>query len=202
MKGHVGLVCLMLVGCAHEATVVPKPPLVAPADVPIIQDFNARVKRYVEVRDTAEKNLPKLSDKAEAANIAAHRDALTEAILKARPGAQQGEVFTPEIRPYFSRVIRSELRGSDGEPAREAVKEGNPRYGENSGPVVIQVNRRYPDKQPSSVVPPTLLVRLPELPEGMSYRFVGRDLILRDEKTGLVIDIFPAAAPRLVGVKS
>jgi len=192
----------MLMGCAHKVTVVPKAPLVAPADVPIVQDFNARVKRYVEVRDNAEKSLPKLPDKAEASNITAHRNALTEAVLKARPNAKQGEMFTPDIRPYFSRVIRSEMRGSDGEPAREAIKEGNPRYGESSGPVVIQVNHRYPDKQPSSVVPPTLLVRLPALPEGLSYRFVGRDLILRDEKTGLVIDIFPAAAPRLVGVKS
>jgi hypothetical protein len=163
-----------------------------------------RVKQYAELRDREKDKLPKLPDKAEPEKIAAHKEALARTVRLARGQAKQGEIFSPPVREYLSGVIKSEMQGRAGQPVREAVKEGNPRFekGESAAPVTIHVNARYPETQPLSQVPPTLLVRLPELPDGIHYRFVGRDLILYDERTGLVIDIMPGATPPLGGGKS
>jgi hypothetical protein len=40
-----------------------------------------------------------------------------------------------------------------------------------------------------STMPPSLLLNLPKLPEGLEYRFVGRNLILYDSKANLIVDI-------------
>ena len=199
--------CAMLLaagGCTHEASVVPKPPPVAAADAPAINDFKARVKQYVELRDSENAKLPKLPEKTQPEKITAHKLSLADAVRKARTPARQGDIFTPKVRDYLSEVIHSEMRGRAGQPVREAVKDGNPRFekGTTPPPATLVVNARYPETQPLSQMPPTLLARLPELPEDLHYRFVGRDLILYDEKTGLVVDIMPAAAPPLSGGKS
>jgi len=39
------------------------------------------------------------------------------------------------------------------------------------------------------------LLNLPELPEGISYRIVGRDLVLLDAKANLVVDVLVRAMP-------
>jgi hypothetical protein len=39
------------------------------------------------------------------------------------------------------------------------------------------------------------MLKLPELPPELSYRFVGRDLVLKDIKAGLVVDVLPNAIP-------
>ena len=45
------------------------------------------------------------------------------------------------------------------------------------------------------MVPPGLLLTLPELPKGLEYRFVGRDLILLDTEPGLIVDFIPEVLP-------
>jgi hypothetical protein len=44
-------------------------------------------------------------------------------------------------------------------------------------------------------MPPTLLLRLPTLPDALKYLFVGRTLVLRDEEAGLIVDYLPNAMP-------
>jgi hypothetical protein len=39
------------------------------------------------------------------------------------------------------------------------------------------------------------MLMLPELPPGLAYRFVGRDLVLKDIKAELVVDLIPNAIP-------
>jgi hypothetical protein len=41
-----------------------------------------------------------------------------------------------------------------------------------------------------------LLDVLPRLPEELEYRFVGRDLILRDVKANLIVDFIPGILAR------
>jgi hypothetical protein len=41
--------------------------------------------------------------------------------------------------------------------------------------------------------PPTILANLPPLPPECDYRLMGRDLVLRDAKTNLIVDIVPNA---------
>jgi hypothetical protein len=44
-------------------------------------------------------------------------------------------------------------------------------------------------------VPPLILERLQQLPDGVEYRFMGRDLILRDTKANLIVDLLSGAMP-------
>ena len=43
--------------------------------------------------------------------------------------------------------------------------------------------------------PPALLLKLPELPQELAYRFVGRDLTLMDINARLIVDLIPNAIP-------
>ena len=53
----------------------------------------------------------------------------------------------------------------------------------------------YPEKIALATVPPLLLERLQRLPDGVEYRFMGRDLILRDSFSNLIVDVVPEAVP-------
>ena len=59
----------------------------------------------------------------------------------------------------------------------------------------FKVNGPYPDEEPLSTVPPNVLASLPELPEDIEYRFVGKHLILRDARANLIIDYIANAIP-------
>ena len=63
------------------------------------------------------------------------------------------------------------------------------------GTVKLAVNAVYPKDQPLGTVPPNVLEALPELPEGVEFRFVDRYLALRDAESNLIIDFMPAAIP-------
>jgi hypothetical protein len=55
------------------------------------------------------------------------------------------------------------------------------------------VNGPYPDGEPLSTVPPNVLASLPQLPEDLEYRFLGKHMILRDSRANIVIDYIPNA---------
>jgi hypothetical protein len=59
----------------------------------------------------------------------------------------------------------------------------------------VTVNAEYPDGLPLVTIPPSLLRALPALPDDMEYRLVGRDLILLDGKSGVVVDILQNVVP-------
>jgi hypothetical protein len=44
-------------------------------------------------------------------------------------------------------------------------------------------------------MPPTMFMALPELPDELQYRFVGRDLVLIDLHANLVVDVLREALP-------
>jgi hypothetical protein len=46
-----------------------------------------------------------------------------------------------------------------------------------------------------SLVPPALLLKLPQLPKELDYRFVGRHLILRDATANIIVDYILDAVP-------
>ena len=50
---------------------------------------------------------------------------------------------------------------------------------------------------PLATVPPLILNRLQPLPDGLEYRFMGRDLILRDSKANLIVDFVHEAVPTI-----
>jgi hypothetical protein len=151
-------------------------------------DFSQRVSKHVELVDRLESNLTPLTEKANAQQIAAHKRELAQAISRARASAHPGDLFTPSVRRRFIDVIRSEVHGTAGKPAQRAIQEDNPNVGRKGPPVRLAVNAVYPDSAPLSTVPASLLLRLPDLPKTVDYRFVGKALVLRDVRAGIIVD--------------
>jgi hypothetical protein len=164
---------------------------------PKVPEFKARVKNYTELVDRLEKDLGKLPDRAEPEQISAHKRALAAAIKQARAGAKQGDIFVAAERPVLLKILRTETKGKDGAPARQVIADDNPKgpaqAEHKTPPVTVAVNAIYPDGAPRSTVPPTLLLRLPKLPETIEFRFVGKALVLYDPRANLIVDYLPNA---------
>jgi hypothetical protein len=165
-----------------------------------IKDFTDRVKDYLKVHKKAAETLPPLTGNEDPVTVAAYRLALAQAIRVRRPAARRGDVFDARVVPTLVARVRAELQGAEARPARKVIREGNPDYDpEGYVPVPIRINADYPLRAPVSTVPASVLLVLPPLPEPLEYRFVGRDLILRDREANLIVDYIVGAAPPLPG---
>lgn len=177
---------LFMAAGAFAAAAEVKPP---PPD----KDFDARLKAYVELKRNVTKGLAEPPANSDPKLIEQRRTAAAQAISDARAGAKPGNLFTPAASAQIRRIIRSEMKGSDGKSAKDAAKTGNP-VAEGT-PFTPKVNAPYPASAPISMVPPTLLMRLPQLPQDIEYRFVGKTLILFDADARLILDLLPNAQP-------
>lgn len=153
---------------------------------PAFQEFTQRVQAYLKLR----KAVPQERTTKRQGEILSRRNALAQAIREARAEAKQGDIFSPEIREQFLRAIRSTLQGSTSSNVRKTIRQGEPLAG-----IRLTVNGAYPEKLPRTTVPPTLLLRLPQLPERLAYRIVGHDFVLQDTEARLVVDFIPGALP-------
>ena len=151
--------------------------------------FEARVKEYVSLRKGAEAKLPKLSKDSTPEQIEAHKTALQEAVRVARASAKAGDIFTAAAAGHIREVIKSELKPTTKQEVRKTVLES-----EVKG-VPLRVNYPYPESQELIEMPPTLLLRLPQLPKQVRYRYAGRSLLLVDRENGLIIDFMNDALP-------
>jgi hypothetical protein len=59
----------------------------------------------------------------------------------------------------------------------------------------LRVNYPYPEVNEQLEMPPNLLLRLPQLPKQIRYRFVGRNMLLVDRENGLILDYMTEAIP-------
>jgi len=162
---------------------------VSAKDKMAIAAFEKRVKEYVSLRETLEDRMPKLAAQSTPEQIEAHKTAFEETVRKARMGARQGDVFSPEIAKYIRLTIRNEFKGEDLKKLREAVLEA-----ETKG-VRLKVNYPYPDDKELTEIPATLLLKLPQLPKQVKYRFVNRNMLLVDRENGLIVDYMFDALP-------
>ena len=151
--------------------------------------FTARAKSYVGLRNRARKRLPKLSKDSTPEQIAAHKKAFEEAVRAARAGAKPGEIFTADAAEYIRRIVRTQLKPTDRREVKETVLEA-----ETAG-VPLRVNYPYPETKEFSEVPATLLLKLPQLPKEVNYRFAGRHMLLVDRDNGLILDYMLSALP-------
>lgn len=199
------LSCLAAV-CRAETTkgsLVPAPTVAMDADT--LKSFQDEVKEYVALRTKVLAKLPPTSKKATPEELAAHQHALTEAIVAARKGEERGDIFEPPVEAAIRRIVRRAFEGPDGAAIAQGIKQGNPTMEGNpepgsathevKEPVKVAVNAVYNPAAPSSSVPPSLLLELPQLPEQIRYQFVGRTLILRDTDANVILDFIPDVAP-------
>ena len=152
-------------------------------------DFTKRVAEYVAVHQKVEDSLPRLSKDATPQEIDNHQRQLGRLIMKARPTAKVGDLFTKEIRAYFRRQIAAAFAGPEGRKLKGSIMEDNP------GPIRVTVNGRYPDSVPLATMPPQVLAELPRLPEDLEYRFIASRLILLDVHAHIIVDFIEDALP-------
>lgn len=151
--------------------------------------FGARVKEYVALREALEDRLPNLSKDATPEQIEAHKLAFQDAVRAARSNAKPGDLFTAEVARSIREVVKSETRPKERQEVRHTV------LGAEVKGVALRVNYPYPETQELIEMPPTLLLKLPQLPKQVRYRYVGRSLLLVDRENGLIVDFMPDALP-------
>ena|SRR5687767_4990185 len=178
----------VFVGVANGQT--PAPPPLSPADKQIVDAFDKRTKAYVKMREALEEKMPTLSKEAKPEEIEVHKKQFQERVRNARLSAKQGDVFTPDASTLIRKMIKDEFKGRERVEFRDTVL----REAENKA-VPLRVNYPYPESQELIEMPPTLLLRLPQLPKQLRYRFVRQNLLLVDRENGLIVDYMTKALP-------
>lgn len=151
--------------------------------------FQERAKDYIALRDKLKASLPPPKPTSSPAELVARQEALAAALRRARADAKPGDIFIPEVAQILRRAIAHDLRSRTPQERAAAFTEVPAGLG-------LKVNDIYPKSVPLATVPPKLLAALPQLPEGLEYRFVGRRLILHDTMANVVADILEDAVPR------
>jgi hypothetical protein len=159
------------------------------ADRPVLADFAQRVRAYADLRYRAARAIGPLRSMDDPAEIRRATDALAAAVVRARAGARQGDIFTPAIAPLIRRAIGATC---EGHYDRLLALVNEDLEAPLPPPVV---HARWPAGAPLPTMTPDLLAALPPLPPGLQYRFVGRDLVLHDIDANLIVDVLPAAIP-------
>lgn len=153
----------------------------------VAADLQARAKQYLEFRKKVAGSSP--NSTSTPSKITSAQSELANKIRIARAGAKQGEIFTPAIAQYVRKQIASCLRGPDGDRIRASLHHAEPVN------ITLQINQSYPEKLPLQSTPPSLLLSLPQLPAGLEYRVVGRELVIRDVDANIVVDHVANALP-------
>ena len=156
---------------------------------PAVKAFETQAKDYVKFRNKIKEAAPKLSKDSTPEQIEAYRAALEQSLRAARKGAKRGDLFRPEISDHIRLTLKTEFQGRDRKEIRDIAFET-----ELQG-VVLRVNYPYAQSAEFSEMPATLLSKLPQLPAELRYRFVGRNLILVDRESSVIIDFMPDALP-------
>ena len=155
----------------------------------IVVAFRERVKDYAKLRESIEAKMPKLSKESTPEQIQAHKTEFEERVRAARADAKPGELFTPDIANFIRATIKAEYQGTERKELRETVLEADTKG------VPLRVNYTYPENKELVEMSPTLLLKLPQLPKQLRYRFVGRNLLLVDRENDLIIDYMLNAIP-------
>lgn len=165
-------------------------PKLSPHDKQLVETFQKRAKKYAKMREKLEEKMPKLSKEAKPEEIQNHKQQFQERVRAARAGAKHGDVFTKQAMAYIRGIIKDEFKGKERVEFRDTVlREADTKA------VPLRVNYPYPESEELLEMPATLLLRLPQLPKQLRYRFVGQNLLLVDRENGLIVDYMTNALP-------
>lgn len=155
----------------------------------IVVAFRERVKDYAKSREAIEAKMTPLAKESTPEQIVAHKTEFETRVRTARAGAKRGELFTPDIARYIRATIKAGYKGAKLRELRAAVMEADTKG------VPLRVNYTYPESKELVEMSPALLLKLPQLPKQLRYRFVGRNLLLVDRENGLIVDYMLNALP-------
>lgn len=173
-------------GAAQTPTATPQ---LSPTDKVAVKRFEQRVKDYMKLRNAVKSKLPKLSKDATPQQIESYRENVEAAVRNIRTGAKRGDIFNHDGSDYIRRMLKVNFTGKDRLELRNIVFEGE------TATVKVRVNYPYPEQAELIEMPATVLLNLPQLPPEVQYRFVGRNLLLVDSETNLILDYMTNALP-------
>lgn len=153
-----------------------------------VKAFLDRIGEYLKFHNNVEKMVPPLTETSDPVKIAAREKALGEALIKMRPDAKPGDFFIKEVQPIIAKIIKDDF-------AKRSLADRKALIQELPKGLKVGVNQIYPTAVPLATFPGNLLKALPELPPELEYRTVGRDLILRDIKGNVIVDIMRDVIP-------
>ncbi len=179
-----------VISLAVSAQTTQQTPEVPAKYKPAVATFEQHVKDYVKLREGLEDKMPKLPEDSKPEQIEAHKISFQNTVRTARAGAKQGDLFSTDIAEYIRFIIRDEYKGQERQELREKVV-----VEAETKAVPLRVNYPYPESEELMDTPPTLLLRLPQLPKQVKYRFVGKNLLLVDRENGLILDYMLNAVP-------
>jgi len=168
----------------------PPAPTVSHSDAKGFKEFTEHVQKYVTLLRSAEAGVPALAPTDRPEQIAERQQLLASKIKEARRRAKEGDLFTSDVQEAFRHVSAAALGGPKAARSRAYMKSG-----EADPAMLLAVNGTYPDTQPVTSFSPVLLAIFPVLPDGLTYRAVGRTLILFDVKSHLIVDIARLVLP-------
>ena len=162
---------------------------VSVANPPTIGVFDDHIKQYMKLHEQAVKKVPRAGSESKPDKIEIYQEGLAEAIRASRTNAKQGDIFAPEIAAQFRRIVRDEFKGQRLKELKATTTapevQGAP----------LRINYPYPDSKELVDTPPTLLLKLPQLPKQLGYHFAGRRLLLIDRESRIIVDYIPDALP-------
>ena len=145
-------------------------------------EFHKRIDAYVKIHNDADGKVPSLKTTDDPQKVTDREVALGKMIVSLRPNAKVGDIFAPEYQPYFIKIVQDDFR-------KRSVADRKAIIVELPKNMKVDINQVYPTTLPLETFPAKLLRRLPDLPPELEYRLVGHDLILRDVKGNIVVDI-------------
>jgi hypothetical protein len=181
---HWGAACVWLLALQSAAAAAQVPDTDDHAIA--LQAFNGNVERYVRLRDRLEEPLPAFDERRDPWSLMLTRRYLAAAIRSARPGARLGDVFTAPVSVAFRGLIRQAIYDIDIEGL------GDEDLQADDFVIDLMVHEPLP-RWSLRTLPDVLLQRLPALPAGIEYRFVGEALVLWDAHAEILIDALPGA---------
>ena len=153
-------------------------------------EFKKRIDAYIKIHNEADGKVASLKKTDDPKEISDREKALGEMIMTLRAGAKPGEIFAPEYQPYFIKIVQDDFKLRSAEDRKALIVE-------LPAKMKVDINTIYPTTIPLATFPPLLLRKLPDLPNDLEYRIVGRTLILRDVKANLVVDFLRNVVPTI-----
>jgi hypothetical protein len=154
-----------------------------------LAEFQKRLDAYMTLHDKAASGLNTPGKEATPEEIVTYQRQLEARLVPLRTSAKAGDIFSPEMQAFIRKYLAQLFSGPQGANLKGVVMDENP------VDVKFGVNTRYPDTVPLSTMPAQVLEVLPKLPEGLEYRFIGRDLILMDVRAHTIVDFVRDAIP-------
>ena len=158
-------------------------------DKAVLADFGRRVQAYMDLRAEMTSAVLPFKITTDVGEIQRTVDKLAVGMRVSRAGARQGDIFAPQIAALFRRIVRTTCR----DQFTDLLALINEDWQTPLPPA--EIHGRWPEGTPVPTMPPELLAALPRLPPELEYRFIDRDLVLRDIDANLIIDFVPEAIP-------